>query len=96
MIQIPKYILRPRPVSELRLHVEMQQQVLTQATATPITLLKMIQRLKYIPRLRTDSEMQMNLGSQQQVFPQVTVNATNITIFNAEERLYLEITGRSI
>ena len=27
MIQIPKYILRPRPVSELRLHVEMQQQL---------------------------------------------------------------------
>ena len=74
----------------------MQQQVLTQATATAITLLKMIQRLKYIPRLRTDSEMQMNLGSQQQVFPQVTVNATNITLFNAEEWLYLEITGRSI
>ena len=50
MIQIPKYILRPRPVSELRLHVEMQQQVLTQATATAGTLLKMKQILKYILR----------------------------------------------
>ena len=27
LIQILKYILRPRPVSELRLHVEMQQQL---------------------------------------------------------------------